>query len=344
MICPASQISKFLLTLLIIILLFYFYMDFNLYLRLQNYPLDNDNSSAITYEKVTWLSCRINPLCEVTVKGVLLDHTNYYVFGPLVQIIDNILRISDIKWITPNSISFFHIFVAILSAKCVTSHSLTYRRIGVLLFEIRTWLDDLDGHVARVRKHIKGERSEIGTAGYYIDGICDAVGCTALIIGVFVFLRNNPPRRGYILLSTTSDSKEPNILHSFKVTVKKVAKTVCCFSLQLIISSTAWNRYIALYQDLLENYDLPGVDKVKQCDVFKNSFFFFVAWLWRVINIHNLLHLLLLSIFCDKLWEFLRNTQYVGYGVLISVVCITEINIIDIKNFIFYSLNETEIV
>ncbi|XP_050517241.1 ceramide phosphoethanolamine synthase [Diabrotica virgifera virgifera] len=344
MIGPSSQISKLLLTLLILVIFFYLYMDFNLYIRIQKYPLSNDrsNASVETYEDVTWVSCHINPLCEVTVKAVLLDHTNYYLFAPLVQVVDDILKISETKWITPNSISFFHILVAVLSAKCVSSNSLAYRRIGVVLFEIRTWLDDLDGHVARVRKHIKGERSEIGTAGYYIDGICDAIGCTALIIGIFVFLKNNPPRRGYIQLPTTVDSKETNIVHSLKVTTKKVVRKVCCFALQLIISSTAWNRYIALYQDMLENPDASPDDKVKQQEVFRSSFFFLMAWLWRVINVHNLMHVLLLSIFCDKLWEFLRNIQYVGYGILLSVICVTEINIIDVKNFIFHKLNGTD--
>ncbi|CAH1113360.1 unnamed protein product [Psylliodes chrysocephalus] len=335
MVGPASQVSKILLSLLIFIVCFYMYMDFNLYIRIHNYPLENDNATSSSYQDVTWVSCHINPLCEVTVKAVLLDHTNYYLFAPLVQIIDDVMKISRTTWITPNSISFFHIFVAILSAKCVSSNNLAYRRVGVVLFEIRTWLDDLDGHVARVRKNIKGEHSEIGSAGYYIDGICDAIGCTAFIIGIFIFLKNNPPRRGYIQLPTTIDCKEPNLAQSLKVTTKKVVRKVCYFSLQLIISSTAWNRYIAVYQDMLENKSLPLVETLKQEQVFRSSFFFLIAWLWRVINVHSLMHLLLLSIFCDKLWEFLKNIQYVGYGILLSVICVTEINIIDVNNFIF---------
>nr|XP_023022380.1 ceramide phosphoethanolamine synthase [Leptinotarsa decemlineata] len=344
MIGPSSQISKLLLTLLVLLIYFFLYMDFNLYMRIQNYPFESDDNSSVNYKDVTWVSCTINPLCEVTVKAVLLDHTNFYLFAPLVQIMDDILKISDTRWITPNSISFFHIFVAFLSAKCISSNSLAYRRVGVILFEFRTWLDDLDGHVARVRKHIKGERSEIGTSGYYIDGICDAIGCTALIIGIFIFLKNNPPRRGYIQLPTTVDSKEPNIVYSFKVTIKKVVRKVCCFSLQLIISSTAWNRYIAIYQDLLERSDLSLKETVRQHDVFKTSFFFLVAWLWRVVNVHSLTHLLLLSIFCDKLWEFLKNIQYLGYGILLTVICLTEINVIDVKHFIFHKLNGTSTI
>lgn len=342
MIGPSSQISKLLLVLLILVVVFYIYMDYNLYVRIHNYPLDNDDNNTVNYKDVTWVSCHINPLCDVTVKAVLLDHTNYYLFAPLVQIVDDLLKISDTKWITPNSISFFHIFVAILSAKCISSNNLAYRRIGVVLFEFRTWLDDLDGHVARVRKHIKGERSEIGTTGYYIDGLCDAIGCTALMIGIFIFLKNNPPRRGYVQLPTTIDSKETNAntnVYNLKVTTKKVVRKVCIFSLQLIVSSTAWNRYIALYQDLLERTNVKPMELIRQNEVFKSSFFFMITWLWRVINVHNLTHLLLLSIFCDKLWEFLRNIQYIGYGFLLSVICVTEINIIDVKTFIYHKLN-----
>lgn len=340
MIGPSSQISKFLLSLFMALICFFIYMDYNLYIRIQDFPLSNDDNNSSTYKDVTWVTCNINPLCDVTVKAVLLDHTNLYLFAPLVQLFDNILKISSINWITPNSISFFHILVAMLSARCVSSNSLAYRRIGVVLFEFRTLLDDLDGHVARARKHIKGERSEIGTSGYYIDGLCDAIGCTALIIGVFLFLRNNPPRKGYVQLPTTNDSKDANVIYNGKVTTKKVVKTVSCFSLQLIVSSTAWNRYIAIYQDLLERRDVTPSQAIQQVNLFKSSFFFIISLLWRIINVHNLTHMLLLSIFCDKLWEFLKAIKYVGFGILLSIVCITEINLLDVKNLIFYKFDD----
>lgn len=307
-------------------------MDYNLYIRIQKYPLSNDDNNSLTYKEVTWVTCDINPLCDVTVKAVLLDHTNFYLFAPLVEIIDDVVKISSITWITPNAISFFHILVAVVSAKCVCSKSLAYRRVGVILFEFRTWLDDLDGHVARVRKNIKGERSEIGTSGYYIDGICDAIGCTALLIGIFIFLKSNPPRKGYVQLPTTADAKDTNLGYNAKVTTKKVAKTVFCFTLQMIVSSTAWNRYIAIYQDLLERSDVTPYQTMQQTQIFKSSFFFMISLLWRIVNVHNLTHMLLLSIFCDKLWEFLKAIKYIGFGVLLSVICITEINLLDVKN------------
>lgn len=396
MVGPSSQISKILLTLLFLLIIFYIFMDVNLYLRIQNYPVDRNlffnhttsSSSASThlpgqapllsplpsspsssivssssssssslgstqsasvvtgqerYEDVTWVSCDINPLCHVTVKAMLLDHTNLYLFAPMATIFDNIVGFSRSHFITANMISFFHVFVAIAAGRLVASDSLGYRRIGVVLFQFRTFLDDLDGHVARMKKNVRGERSEIGTAGYYIDGICDGLGCIALMIGVFVFLKNNPPRRGYAQLQTIipiADSKGPEagVVYKVKVTTKKVAKKVLCFTGQLLFSSTAWNRYIALYQDMLERQNVTPVEAVRQDHEFKSKMFFVVSLVWRIFNVHSLLHCVLLSIFCDKLWEFLRNIQYAGYVILLVAVCLSEMHVLEVQNVIFHTL------
>jgi hypothetical protein len=207
MIGPSSSISKFLLTLLIILVIFYIYLDVHFYMRIQNYPIDRNLhknetlalqiplstslSPVINYSDVTWVNCHINPLCDVTVKALMLDHTNNYIFAPIATIFDDLVGFSKSDFITPNMISFFHVFVAILAGRLIASDSLCSRRLGVVFFQFRTFLDDLDGHVARTKRHIRGERSEIGTTGYYVDGICDGLGCIALMIGVFIFLRNN---------------------------------------------------------------------------------------------------------------------------------------------------------
>lgn len=316
-------------------------MDVNLYLRIQNFPIDRFNGENYTlkYSDVSWISCEINPLCDVTVKGMLLDDTNHYLFSPLATIVDDLFRISETSWITPNIISSFHVFIAILSGKCIADDSLTWRRVGVVLFQVRTFLDDMDGHVARVRKHIKGERSEIGTSGYYIDGICDSLGCVALLIGTFIYLKNNPPRRGYLpLQAIIPNDKDNGIIYKVKVNTKKVARKVCCFSAQLLISSTAWNRYIALYQDMLERSNVTKSQFIKQNIVFRSNWFFVIVLMWRFINVHNMLHCLLLSIFCDKLWEFLRWIQYIGFIILLCVICVTEMHMLEVESFIFNNL------
>lgn len=300
-----------------------------------------DNS----YEKHTWISCDINPLCHVTVKALLLDHTNHYLFAPLATILDNIIGFSRSSWITANMISFFHVGVACVAGRLVASDCLCYRRVGVVLFQFRTFLDDLDGHVARMKKNIRGERSEVGTSGYYIDGLCDGLGCIALIIGMTVFLKNNPPRRGYtqlqaVLPVTDKDTKTPEsgVVYKVKITTKKIARKILCFSGQLLLSSTAWNRYIALYQDMLERNDVKPLQFSRQNMIFKSNWFFSVAWIWRIFNVHSLLHCVLLSIFCDKLWDFLKAIQYSGYIILLVAICAAEMHVLEAHNFIFNSL------
>lgn len=367
MIGPSSQISKILLTLLFLLIIFYVFMDVELYLRVHNYAIDrnyhtNTSTSIFTssesssapsapsktlklptaekepsYEDDTWISCDINPLCHVTVKAILLDHTNHYLFAPLATIFDNVVGISRSTFITPNMISFFHVGVACVSGKLVSSDSLGYRRLGVLLFQIRTFLDDLDGHVARVKKNIRGERSEIGTSGYYVDGLCDGLGCIALLLGMFFYLKNNPPRRGYSIIPMTDSKSEPAMIPKMKATTRKVAKNVISFTGQLLLSSTAWNRYIAVYQNMLEREDVSSNQYQCQNYVFKSTLFFCVAWMWRIVNVHALLHCVLLSIFCDKLWDFLRAIRYSGYIILLVAICLTEMHILEAQNYIFNS-------
>lgn len=353
MVGPSSQISKLLLGLLIVLIVFYIYMDVQLYLRIQNYPLERNyhlnattittntatdipQHSKVTYESETWLSCELNPLCHVTVKAILLDHTNHYLFAPLATIFDNAIGFSRSTFITANMISFFHVGVACVAGKLISSDSLGYRRLGVVMFQFRTFLDDLDGHVARVKKNIRGERSEVGTTGYYVDGICDGLGCIALILGMFFYLKNNPPRRGYLQLPMV-DTRVSDVSTKTKLkpTTRKVAKKVISFTGQLLLSSTAWNRYIAVYQNMLESNDVTPLQMSRQQIVFKSTWFFCVAWLWRIVNVHSLMHCVLLSIFCDKLWEFLKAIQYSGYIVLLVCICITEMHLLEAHNFIF---------
>uniref|UniRef100_A0A182VKI6 RNA helicase n=1 Tax=Anopheles merus TaxID=30066 RepID=A0A182VKI6_ANOME len=383
MVGPSSQVSKILLSLLFLLIAFFAWMDVNLYIRIQDYPIrDTDpfllaanstllkpasagshpstvtspllaasssmplqlNRHIVRYEDVAWVNCDLNPLCDVTVKAMMLDHTNHYLFAPIATIVDNVAGFSQGDLVTPNMISFFHVFVAIAAGRMIASDSLGYRRIGVVLFQFRTFLDDLDGHVARAKKHIRGERSDIGSAGYYIDGICDGLGCIALMIGVFVFLKNNPPRRGYTQLQSiipVSESKsgsESGVIYKVKVTTKKVARKVLCYTGMLVLSSTGWNRYIAIYQDMLERENVTPAQYLHQESVFRSTGFFVIAWLWRIFNVHALLHFLLLSVFCDKLWEYLRMIQYAGYVALLVIISFAEMHLLGVQTFIYKSL------
>lgn len=123
-----------------------------------------------------------------------------------------------------------------------------------------------------------------------------------------------------------------------KVSTKKVARKVGFFTAALTLSSTAWNRYIAFYQDILEKNDVTGAQYGRQNYVMRSTWFFAVAWMWRIVNVHAMLHLLVLSIFIDKLWDFLKAMQYLCFVVLLLVICGTELHLWEAQRFIFESL------
>lgn len=331
-------------------------MDTFLFLRIQNYKLDEfeikvDNTTQDSttqsvkilpnYEDITWIPCSINPLCNPTVKGLMIDPINHYIYGPFCAIVDIGIGISDrMLFLTPNMISSFHVFIAIIGAKLLTCKNLALRRIAVVLFQLRMFLDDLDGHVARERKHIKGERSEVGTLGYWIDGLCDLLGVIAMMLGILWYLKYNPPRRGYKgtpvstlpyhqlkEINSSEDIEKDNttevgISYKTKVTFQRIIQVLGLFSGQMVLSSLAWNRYIDIYQELLEN--CTEYDVFKRQNAFMSGRFFFATGLWRIVNPHSYLHLLSLAVFCDKTWGFLRVVHYFGYVCLVIVFGTSE--------------------
>ena len=117
-----------------------------------------------------------------------------------------------------------------------------------------------------------------------------------------------------------------------------MVRKVGYFSAQLLLSSTAWNRYIAFYQDILEKNDVTPAQFLRQNFVMKSNWFFAVVWLWRIINVHAMLHFLLLSIFCDRLWDFLKAVQYAAFIALLVLVCGTELHLWEAQNFVFKTL------
>ncbi|XP_045507764.1 ceramide phosphoethanolamine synthase [Colias croceus] len=365
MMWPSSQASKILTLLLFIVVVYCLYMDTLLYLRIQKYNLDifehNENITQESsthktivplrnYEDEIWIPCTINPLCHPTVKALMVDHINHYIYGPLCSILDMTLGISEkMLFLTPNMISFSHVVIALIGAKLLTCQNLAARRVGIVLFQIRMFLDDLDGHVARERKHIKGERSEVGTLGYWVDGICDLIGVIFMMVGILLYLKNNPPRRGYkgTPVSTLpyhqlkeinssedieKDHTTEGISYKTKVSFQRIVQVLGLFSGQMFLSSLAWNRYIDLYQTMLENS--ADYDMFRREMAFKSSKFFIATGVWRVVNPHSYLHLLSLAVFCDKTWCFLKAVHYSGYIVLVVTAAGSEYLLENIRAFV----------
>lgn len=323
-----TLVSRSFLAILILMTLYFFGMDLLLYSRIQNYDV-RPTSNGTRY--ISIIPCDFNPLCTVTVKGLMLDYPNHFLLSPLAAIMDNLLHISNSwTWVTPNAISCFHVVIAVIAGKCVSSDSLSHRRLGVILFQVRTWLDDLDGHVARKRANIDGERSDVGSTGYIIDGVCDALGCIALIIGLYQFLARNSSRRGgYDKLPQLPVS---SVLESGSITSKTsnaALRNILLMTVHLFLTSAAWNRYIFLYQDLLETkFRTSSISKehfyARQTTVFRSLSFLIIVFCWKFINFHAVMDYLLLAIFFDRMREYIRLVRWSSYVIVLLLVYITE--------------------
>ncbi len=136
-----------------------------------------------------------DPFNPISVKLLMVDHANHYIYYSLTWWIDtHLLHIADkLLFISPDMISMSHVAVAACGARLIVSDSIYYRRIGVVLFEMRSMLDSYDGMVARARAHKRALTQANGGWGYWMDGICDAIGTVLFFVGAWVLLQK---RRG----------------------------------------------------------------------------------------------------------------------------------------------------
>jgi hypothetical protein len=140
-------------SLLILIASVVFYADFNLIYRVKNFYIDADFQPYPFLKDLNeykgWISCDINPVCDVTVKGLTTDHINFYVLGPAAILLNDVLELDKIQKSVPNcinipnAISISHAIVGLIAGFFISSSKLKFRRVGVVLFELRTLLDHL---------------------------------------------------------------------------------------------------------------------------------------------------------------------------------------------------------
>lgn len=344
MLCSLTYTNRIYLLLLLTSLLYFLGMDLLLYLRVQNYDvrLYPNNTHSRPYRSP--LICKLDPICTVTVKAMMLDHPNHFILIPLASLVDYLLGISYCwSLLTPNMISAFHVLVAMIGARYIAHNSLAYRQLGVLLFQVRAWLDNLDGHVARQRRNVEGERSDIGSVGYIVDGICDGLGCIVLVIAVFVLLKRNPDRRAcYERLpmkrkSISSPPRDNGVSSKISFWKSPLYHTLL-LGIHFLLTSIAWNRYISLYQDLLESDNkLPSITveqlHARQTDIFRSFAFWSVTLGWKFFNFHAVMDYLLLAIFLDRIWEYVKLMRWPTYAVLLLLMYISELYYLQVYTY-----------
>jgi len=200
-----NEVTHIFIVLLLVVLMYYAWMDVALYYKLQsqtdnllltqNYIEDRSNANIKQRQNTTSTTPiqSFDAFNPISLKLLVLDHSNHYIYYPLGSWIDiDILHISEkLIFITPDMISLSHVMVAAFGAKFLASELLLHRRLGVLLFELRSFLDSLDGLVARTRVRERAMIADSTKWGYWMDGLCDLTGTIFFMIAVIMICQRS---------------------------------------------------------------------------------------------------------------------------------------------------------
>lgn len=451
------KVSMALVSLLVLCLV---WMDACLYFQIQTMDADDEqpaatspasgghhNSTGQSHTELPFAMQKFSFAFQgMSVKLMMTDPVDNYLLAPLSEAFADTINFKEnLKFISANMVSYAGVLSALIAAKLVTYDSLTLHRLSYVMFQVRTWLDDLDGAVARSRLGIHKHVSLQKTSGYVVDGVCDAIGFVAYVIGCYIFLKGSIKRmhrrlRGssqrynlqsitevksgdaghfkadedYSLLThtkdhQTSDTKQDvdvdysiedddyyyeddmafdngqdqdddddddqQILHDaynrvnydksgtrssriilknrtapksnhlvfYRYIKEKIKKNlsnrhlvllITCFLLQVAMCATFWNRYILVYQDLLESPSVDDQQHRAKRKILKSNIMYIIIWFWRLTNGHSLMQMLITSVFFGKLWQFLEFIKYIGFVEIIILATVTELHIIDVRNYL----------
>ncbi|KAK3592381.1 hypothetical protein CHS0354_026077 [Potamilus streckersoni] len=326
-----------------ILLLFFVVMDINLYISLQSTTLVGQKRIGSQY---------FSPFEPLSMKLLMTDPVNHYIFTPLAEYFDDVTQFSKVFYfITPNMISFTHLVLAFVAGKFVSSESLGHRRLGVVIYHFRNWLDDLDGVVYRSHSQTKGiYRSNKSNIGYYIDIYSDIIGGFALSFGILFYLWKCPPSRfnhsvlPVKLPDTTPQSPERQngspVRKSFPLnfltgterpsgglTRKYIFWKVFCFGFTLIVAAGTWDKVVERYTYVFQSEFTDPKITALQTEALHSTWMWIIILMWRVIEGQALLQMVLLSVFIDRVWEFFNFMQYLGIVLVIILNIVSDIHI-----------------
>ncbi|XP_005109364.1 ceramide phosphoethanolamine synthase isoform X2 [Aplysia californica] len=315
--------------LAVLLLAYYFVMDIILFMRFRTVDIVQDSQAGDPSELYS-------PFTHLSVKSLMNDHTSQYIISPSAEYFDYFTHFSTVfSFITPNIISFTHLFLGFLSGKFVASENLHDRRIGVVIFQVRTWLDAFDGVVYRSQSNTHLQFQSVrNTAGYYIDTTCDAIGGVFLSFGILFYLwkRFDPYKQE---LPSWNKAQEagvktglPSNGHSLGGLRETYSKKylfwkVFCYGLCLACAGKFWDLIVGDFKDTLQVPIKDPETSQLQFQLCHSTTTVFIFYLWRILEGQALLQYILIPICLDKIWEFLNYTQYILLVIIVGLYIIS---------------------
>ena len=227
-----------------------------------------------------------------TIKLRMQDHFAHYLYLPFCNWLERIFKVSEIPGVTPNVITFIHFTLAIISARLVTEPALSVRRLGAVIFEVRSCLDILDGVVWRAQHNSKRFQSGHGTLGWYLDSGADIFGSLFFAIGVMILYNRYPPLRNKpstlklkdeesavkLLSDASADEDDGGSSSRIRFSRKAINITILLYAVQVFLRSALWDHFLQKYDDMLD-HRIPGVSRVCILSI--------VCWCYRTLQQHQ---------------------------------------------------------
>ncbi|CAF1005223.1 unnamed protein product [Rotaria sordida] len=258
-------------------------MDIILYFKIRSRGSLDLNVITITnhtnlnkfHQKMTETSNDNHIFNSLSIKKMMVGQIAQYVRSPLAEYVESNLHFTYyFPSISVNIISIFHCFLSLISIKFFSSELLFQRRIGILIFEFRNFLDCLDGVVFRA--HIKNShyKSYHDNFGFYIDSLSDVFGGICLIIGCLLYFYKQRPFR--------------SIIHQVNQ------------SLSTRLTAIFWDRDVQAYEDLLDSYKDKIHQQTLQLTILHSPLAILIFYLWRYLSAISIQDYLIIAIFFDR--------------------------------------------
>jgi hypothetical protein len=198
--------SKFMLTASLLLAVYILFMDIKLIGRVKNRaplkPFAANNSPharflAATSTKTSAQSAAAGPIgvfSPLPVKKIMMAEGTHFIRSPLAELVERSLGFTSLfPFIGPNVISFTHCALSIVCIRFLISDALSWRQVGVCVFQFRNFLDSFDGVVYRAHANRHAYKSHYGSIGYYVDAFSDVFGGTCLIGSIAIYLLKHRP-------------------------------------------------------------------------------------------------------------------------------------------------------
>lgn len=200
---------------------------------------------------------------------------------------------------------------------------------AVLLFQVRTLLDALDGKVVRLQTRQRAIVSATDSYGWAFDGLCDAIGFGLFLLGVHRLLANRVrPEKMWLPLNQVEGKLCSMREQRGRQQRTRHACQVACFATLLLLGSIGWNRYTICFDRLLlspathhlvcaqadgtladkigrmeftiskPNFRPPP--KTRQKEMLSSSWMWTLIWCWKLLNPQMQMQLLMLSLLVNR--------------------------------------------